>query len=128
MALVVCGAAVAQLALVRAGWPGWPCPAVHAFGVPCPGCGLTRATVALLGGDWRTALALHAFAPALLGAFALVASAAVLPERPRRLIISGVETLERRVHMSRILFAGLLLYWSLRLLFSHGTLIRLMRG
>jgi hypothetical protein len=29
------------------------------FGVPCPGCGLTRATLALLHGDLRAALRFH---------------------------------------------------------------------
>jgi len=29
------------------------------FGIPCPGCGLTRATLALLHGDVRGALRLH---------------------------------------------------------------------
>jgi hypothetical protein len=35
------------------------CPMATLFGVPCPGCGLTRATLALLRGDVRGALGLH---------------------------------------------------------------------
>lgn len=35
------------------------CPLASSFGIPCPGCGLTRATLALLHGDVRAALRLH---------------------------------------------------------------------
>jgi Protein of unknown function (DUF2752) len=35
------------------------CPMATVLGIPCPGCGLTRASLALLHGDVRGALALH---------------------------------------------------------------------
>jgi len=35
------------------------CPMAGVLGIPCPGCGLTRATLALAHGDVQTALALH---------------------------------------------------------------------
>jgi hypothetical protein len=35
------------------------CPVAGTFGVPCPGCGLTRATLALLHGDLERALKFH---------------------------------------------------------------------
>ena len=41
------------------------CPTALFFGVPCPGCGLTRATLALLQGDFTTALHLHPLVPVL---------------------------------------------------------------
>lgn len=35
------------------------CPLAGSFGIPCPGCGLTRATLTALHGDVRGALHLH---------------------------------------------------------------------
>jgi hypothetical protein len=35
------------------------CPSAGVFGVPCPGCGLTRATLAALKGDFAAAFQLH---------------------------------------------------------------------
>lgn len=35
------------------------CPLASSVGVPCPGCGLTRATLALLNGDVQAALRFH---------------------------------------------------------------------
>jgi len=67
------------------------CPTASVFGVPCPGCGLTRATLALLRGDARTALHLHPLvfllAPlyfAVLGAAAVAYVRAPLAAAPRR--------------------------------------------
>lgn len=51
------GAVVAGLTLLASGAP--LCPAAGWLGIPCPGCGLTRATVALATGDWQTAFRLH---------------------------------------------------------------------
>jgi hypothetical protein len=35
------------------------CPTAYLFGLPCPGCGLTRATLAAVRGDFRSALQFH---------------------------------------------------------------------
>jgi hypothetical protein len=54
------------------------CPLASVLGVPCPGCGLTRATLALAQGDLKGALMLHplvlVLAPLFIGA---VGSAAI---------------------------------------------------
>ncbi|MCL2776388.1 MAG: DUF2752 domain-containing protein [Polyangiaceae bacterium] len=38
---------------------GWPCPLRLATGLPCPTCGLTRATRLVLRGDFAAATAMH---------------------------------------------------------------------
>lgn len=39
------------------------CPSKNFFGIPCPGCGLTRATEAMVMGDFATMLLMHPLAP-----------------------------------------------------------------
>jgi len=63
------------------------CPMAGVLGVPCPGCGLTRATFALVHGDVHGALHLHplvfVIAPLFLGAVASAAFSYVRGPRPR---------------------------------------------
>ena len=54
------------------------CPLASSFGIPCPGCGLTRATLALLHGDVRAALHFHPLVWLLAPVFALFVGAALL--------------------------------------------------
>jgi hypothetical protein len=53
------------------------CPAALLFGIPCPGCGLTRATLALMSGDVRRAVDFHplvfVLAPLFFGALGAAA-------------------------------------------------------
>lgn len=128
LAVLISVAALLQTALVKAGLPGWPCPVAHTLGLPCPGCGLTRAAVALLRGDWRTAFALHAYAPVLLLALFLFACAALLPTRPRDALVGTVAAFERRTGVSALLAAGLVVYWLARLVLVPDTMLRLARG
>src|SRR5262245_34155251 len=41
------------------------CPTRFLFGIPCPGCGLTRATFAMLTLDWAGVWRFHPLAPVL---------------------------------------------------------------
>ncbi len=127
LALAILGGAALLLALFATGISGWPCPFLHVLGVPCPGCGLTRATYWLLRGDLRTSLRLHAFAPIFLLTLLVVTTAGVLPESPRRSFLAKLEVLESRTGIALVLLAALILYWVVRLVIlnqSFGTLIQ----
>ena len=115
--LVVAGVAAAQVAAVWARVGGWPCPVKSALGIPCPGCGLTRASVALLRGEFAAAFRLHAFAPVLLLGLAAFAVAGLLPAARREAFAGAVGRFERRTKVSYIVLGAMLLYWLVRLLF-----------
>lgn len=55
--LVLLAMAVAAYASATA--LGWGCPVQHFTGIPCPGCGLSRAAAALFRLDFAAALRYH---------------------------------------------------------------------
>lgn len=126
--LAITGTAVLQLGLAFAGLPGWRSPIHALLGLPDPGCGLTRAIVALLRGDWLTSLTFHAFASLFVVALALIALAAILPSPAGAWLTSRVEMLERWTGLTAILLLGLVIYWLLRLLIWREHFIILMAG
>jgi len=127
-ALAISGMALLQLALAMSGVDAWPCPFLHALGIPCPGCGLTRASLFLFRGDWRRALDFHAFAPVLILALALIGCAAVAPKTPRARLITGIESLERYTGITSLVLLGLIVYWLARLLILQSAFVRLIQG
>jgi hypothetical protein len=113
--LLAC-AVLLQIELTYLDLPGWQCPIFHATSIPCPGCGLSRAIVALLQGDWRSALALHVFAPVFLLGVILLVTVPLLPERHRHKTICWLEGIERRTGVAYLCLVCLLLYWGVRLI------------
>ena len=127
-ALVVAGTAGVQIALVSLSLPGWECPFFRVTGIPCPGCGLTRAVILLLKGDLQASLRFHAFAPlVLLTAVALIL-VLLLPRSITQPAISKLEILERQTGFTAIILVGLILYWLARLLFLQMAFVQLIRG
>jgi len=88
-------------------------------GIPCPGCGLTRAIAALARGEIRTALRLHPFAPLLL-VEAVVLWALGTRELLRRRALAPPPWLVERLLVWQ--GAALLALWLARL--ATGTLPR----
>jgi hypothetical protein len=115
----------AQIVATSFHLPGWPCPLFHATGIPCPGCGLSRASAALLHGDIDHSLRMHAFAlPVLLGVLVVLVTA-VLPAVPRAKVLVAVERIERRTGLATLLLIALLVYWLARLVYAPQAFISL---
>ena len=111
-ALLLCG--VVQLFFVLAGWPGWPCPVQSALGLPCPGCGLSRATAALIHGQWLSSFALHPFAPVALLFAAIVATTALAPRPVADAFLARLHSIESRTRVTFILAAAFLAHGLMR--------------
>lgn len=98
------------------GWKLWNCTFADVTGLPCPGCGLTRAGSALLRGDWQSAVQFHPFSPlfAILGLF--VAAGALLPLAWVRQLAARVTLFERKTLLTTVFWVGLLCFSLLRIL------------
>jgi hypothetical protein len=126
--LIIVGFGAVTVALFASGLSLLPCPLLHTFGIPCPGCGLTRAVYFLLRGDLRTSLTYHAFAPVfLLGAIVTVMTI-VLPEKIRLPVLLKLDQFERRIGGRYLLLFALIVYWLARLVFLNTNYIQLIRG
>ncbi|NLE88361.1 MAG: DUF2752 domain-containing protein [Myxococcales bacterium] len=108
----------ALLGLLLAGAP--VCPSAGWLGIPCPGCGLTRAALHLARGDLSGALQLHPLVPFAVPAFLWFAWTAARswlgPEPPRpspRWSRAGTAA-------AAALIVALLLVWVLRFLGFFG--------
>jgi hypothetical protein len=109
------------IALLSGAWT--LCPFANLTGHPCPGCGMTRAALALLSGEWSAALRWHPLSPIcvpLLAALALegfirFVAGSSLPTRlePRRSRVS-------RDWLWGALAASLLGVWAARFLGALG--------
>ena len=116
-----------QIGLTMHHVAAWPCPFYHLTGIPCPGCGATRACVALLRGHWAESFRMHALGSVFLGVIVLLLIAGVLPERSRKAFGAAVEWFERRTAAGYVFFLLLLLYWIARLAIDPHGFIRLLK-
>ncbi len=126
--LVVVGAAILHTVLMILGLPSWQCPVRYVLGIPCPGCGLSRAATALLQGNWQTSLTYHVFGPFFLAALALMAGITLLPSRQRYSVINWIDRVERRTRITAILLIAFVVYWLARLLFFRETFVNSIMG
>jgi hypothetical protein len=127
MCLAIGGFVITYIACLAVGVRVWACPLRAGVGIPCPGCGMTRAVAALVRGDWVHSLQLHAFVPLFLPAILLVGIAGFMPDKPRLRLAYLVAALERRTGITAFVLAAMLVYWLVRLLLFRETFFALVR-
>lgn len=98
------------------GWTLWPCTFAEVTGLPCPGCGLTRATSALLHGDWRSSWQFHPFAGFFVLVSIFVAAGALMPPPQVAGLSARVEIFEQRTKLPAIILVALVCFGLLRML------------
>lgn len=93
----------------------WQGPLRSTLGMPCPGCGLTRATVLFVQGHWQASISLHGFAPIVLAIGILLATGSAMPQRLRHKMVAHATDFERRTGITALLIISALIYWILRI-------------
>jgi hypothetical protein len=108
---------VAAILLVahRYGITLWPCMFARLTGRPCPGCGLTRAMVALAQGDWAAVMIYQPFAPFFGCVGVLVLLCALLPATSGEKIAGGIDIIERRTAIPALAMIFFLCFGLLRM-------------
>src|SRR6266404_6405684 len=103
------GATGLHIALVSLSLPSLECPFFRLTGIPCPGCGLSRATMLLLKGDLAGSFRFHAFAPIFLFAIVALILSVLLPKSIIQPAITRAELIERNTGLTVLILAGLIL-------------------
>jgi hypothetical protein len=115
----MCRAVVGVLAVLGGayvlGWPGWPCLFAKITGLPCPGCGMTRAVASLLRGRWLEAVQYHPFAPGFVLLGLPVVVCAFAPSVWREGIASFVHRMENVTRFASLFLLSALIYGLLRM-------------
>jgi hypothetical protein len=124
--MVLAAIGLFHLILTYLGFPGWTCPIFLATGVPCPGCGLSRAAAALLKGDWKAMVKFHAFTPVFLAAVLIAGTVIVVPAKWRDMIIQRIKQIENQTGITLFIIIGLVIYWVVRLGLDPAGFIALM--
>lgn len=108
--LLIGGAIYGVLAYFR--MPVIVCPWKQLTTLPCPGCGMTRSTMALLHGDFLDSLRHNALTWVILLFWLIVAIGLALPRRLRGIWIEKIGSWEQRSRWG-LWFAGILIIYTL---------------
>ena len=93
----------------------WPCPLYFYCGIQCPGCGLTRAAIAILQGNLTDAWHFHPFSLFLCGAWGFLLIYQFIPGKLQEKLLSRIERIERITGIAYIFTALFFFYGFLRM-------------
>ncbi len=71
---------------------------------------------------------MHAYAPIVLVALALITFCTIAPRRQAERIAKRAEIIERYTGLTVLLLGGLILYWLVRLLIMQAAFVRLIQN
>jgi hypothetical protein len=106
---------VVFVVLSSLGYDVWHCPIRTALGVPCPGCGLSSATICLFQGNLKAAFSQHAFSVVFFIGLILATGVSLLPSSKNKIAINWINQFERRTGLFTYLMLALIIYWIMRL-------------
>jgi hypothetical protein len=115
LSLSCAGAIFLLFILAKIGYSAWPCPFYLVVHLPCPGCGLTHACMALSAGDWKGMLGYHPFAPYFLALGLLCLPGIFLPARLQVRWAGGVADFEGRTGLNAVILLLFVVYGVARL-------------
>lgn len=115
VASILVAAVGGHLLMAHGGSPLFTCPLHNLTGIACPGCGLSRGILALVTGNWQTALHYHAFTPYFIALGFLMALTAILPETPRQTLLQQVLQAEQKSHINAFTLVGFSVYGLIRM-------------
>ena len=83
------------------------------FGVPCPGCGLTRSVTAFFHGQFAWSWHYHPLGWLFALSFIVVGIPALLPRKPRERLIARLERHDRKIGIALLVFCVVLAAYGL---------------
>lgn len=124
--IAVC-VSICHILLSASGWHLWTCPFIATFGLPCPGCGLTRSIRAVFRGDIALAMQYHAFAAVAILTVAVLGVSTVLPHKWHQRLVELITNFEKKTGLSQITLGLLCLYWAVRILVADSATLMMLR-
>lgn len=110
LGIAMLGGGLIYFAFAAFGQNPMPCPFLQLTGKPCPGCGMTRACLALLRGDFTGVWHQNPFGPVFAVFWAVVGFGVVLPQPWRNRFAARLGRIEKRTRWAAWVACGLAIY------------------